>query len=98
LVFHSDKGAVTAEFMLLLPALILLLAGGIGMFQLGLQRIALEVSAFEITRAVAIGFEPELEPGLEMRVSQEGRTKCVSVTKDLLFKLESKRCLIPYGG
>jgi hypothetical protein len=84
--------------MLLLPALIMLLAAGVGMFQLGLERIALEVKAFEITRGIAIGFEPEIEAGLEVVQSPEGRFKCVSVIQAGLIKLEAKRCMVPYGG
>jgi hypothetical protein len=84
--------------MLLLPALMLLLASALAMFQLGLARIALEVTGFEIARAVAIGFEPQVDADLEVTISQEGRFRCVSVVKSSLIKLESKRCLFPYGG
>jgi Flp pilus assembly protein TadG len=96
--FSSEKGAVTAEFMLLLPALALLLASALGLFQLGLERMSLEVSAFEIARAKAIGFEPELDANLEIKTQQEGRFQCVTVSKQNLVPIAATSCMIPYGG
>jgi hypothetical protein len=94
----SDKGAVTAEFMLLLPALLVLLASGLGLFQVGLDRIALEVQGFEVARAVAIGLGPEIPDGHEMTTFSEGRLTCVLLTQESFPNLETKRCMIPYGG
>jgi Flp pilus assembly protein TadG len=96
--FSSEKGAVTAEFMLLLPALALLLASALAIFQLGLDRISLEVSAFEIARANAIGFEQEIETELEITTEQEGRFACVTVSKMNLVRMAATSCMIPYGG
>jgi Flp pilus assembly protein TadG len=96
--FSSEKGAVTAEFMLLLPGLALLLAAALGMFQMGLDRIALEVSAFEASRASAIGFEPEVPDGAELTRYQEGRFQCVRLAKSQLVPLTATSCMIPYGG
>jgi hypothetical protein len=84
--------------MLLLPALLVLLALGLGLFQLGLSRIALEVHGFELARSVAIGLTPEIPAGIEMNSFSEGRFKCVRLVQDTLPKLETKRCMIPYGG
>ena len=95
---NSEKGAVTAEFMLLLPALLVLLAAALSLFQLGLERIALETKTFEIARSVAIGYPATEEAGFEIATKDEGRFRCVSVTKQGLVNLESTRCMIPYGG
>lgn len=84
--------------MLLLPALLLLLAAALGVFQLGLERIGLEVQAFELARSVAIGFEPVGAENLEVEFRNEGRFRCVTVSKSGLVKLEATRCMIPYGG
>jgi hypothetical protein len=84
--------------MLLLPALLLLMAATLGIFQLGLQRIWLEVRAFEVARSVAIGFEPIEVQDLEIQISEQGRLKCVTVSKTQLLELALTRCMIPYGG
>ena len=84
--------------MLLLPALLLLLATTLGIFQLGLERIGLEVRAFEIARSVAIGIKPDVANDLEIQVFDEGRFRCVTVSKVALIKLVATRCMIPYGG
>ncbi|MDP5026148.1 MAG: hypothetical protein NWP32_04145 [Aquiluna sp.] len=84
--------------MLLLPALLLLLAAALGVFQLGVERIWLEVQAFEAARSAAIGFPPLEIENLEIEVRDEGRLKCVSVSKPGFMKLETIRCMIRYGG
>ncbi len=48
--FSSDKGAVTAEFMLVTPALILAVATLLGLFPLALSAIKLEVEAMQLAR------------------------------------------------
>ena len=84
--------------MLLLPALLLLLAAALGIFQLGIERIWLEVRAFEVARSVAIGFTPLEIENLDIEVHDEGRLRCVKVSKPGYIKLETTRCMIPYGG
>ena len=84
--------------MLLLPALLLLLAASLGVFQIGLERIWLEVRAFEAARNAAIGFAVPAVANLDIQVFDEGRLRCVSVSKTALLKLEATRCMIPYGG
>ncbi|HEY7854158.1 MAG TPA: hypothetical protein VIB80_03470 [Aquiluna sp.] len=98
MVWTSEKGAVTAEFMLLLPALLVLLTAALGLFQLGLERISLEVQTFEAARAMAIGFEPELREEVTVSHNQDGRFLCVTLVKNGLVDLEATRCMIPYGG
>ena len=46
----SDQGAVTAEFMLLLPALVMLFATVLGSVAFATDRIALEAKGFEAAR------------------------------------------------
>ena len=84
--------------MLLLPALLLLLAAALGILQLGIERIWLEVRAFEVARSVAIGFTPLEIENLAIEVRDEGRLRCVKVSKPGYIKLETTRCMIPYGG
>ena len=84
--------------MLLLPALLLMLAAALGIFQLGIERIWLEVRAFEVARSVAIGFNPLEIENLAVDIHDDGRLRCVSVSKSGFIKLETTRCMIPYGG
>jgi hypothetical protein len=84
--------------MLLLPGLALLLAAALSMFQMGLDQIALEVSAFEAARSSAIGFEPEVLEAASMTSYQEGRFLCVRLEKEQLLPLSATSCMIPSGG
>jgi len=84
--------------MLLLPALLLLLAASLGVFQIGLERIWLEVRAFEAARSAAIGFAVPAVANLDIQVFEEGRLRCVTVSKTGILKLETTRCMIPHGG
>jgi hypothetical protein len=98
LVWANEKGAVTAEFMLLLPGLVFLFAIGMGSFSLALSRVQLEVSAFEIARQLAIGNQPQAPAGMTLKVESEGRLSCAKLTKRELFPLTARHCMIRYGG
>lgn len=49
----SDAGAVTAEFMLLVPWLMVFLAVSLGLFQLGLKQLEALALSQQISRLVA---------------------------------------------
>lgn len=93
----SEKGAVTAEFMLLLPALILLFAFVLGSVGLSVERIALESTVFTLARQNSIGLEIEASPELRVEITKEGRLECVSITKQMLVPISSKLCLNSIG-
>jgi Flp pilus assembly protein TadG len=97
LVFSSQKGAVTAEFMLLFPTVVLALAGILGVFQLGLAQLQLSREAFSQARHLAIGNELGERLGSTFEVSEEGKWVCVTATKQLLLELEARACLIRHG-
>jgi len=84
--------------MLLLPGLVLLCAISLGSFSLALSRVQLEVSAFEIARELAIGNQPQVQSGILLKVESEGRLSCAELTKQGLFPLTAKHCMIRYGG
>ena len=93
----SDQGAVTAEFMLLLPALIMLFATVLGSVTFATDRIALEVKGFEAARSLAIGLELVAEQGIEIEKSVEGALTCAKISKQSLIPMSTKLCVMQVG-
>jgi len=93
----SDRGAVTAEFMLLLPALIVLFSVVLGSVSLAVERIALEAKAFEIARQSTLGIDVPVDPTLRVDFSNEGRLECARVQKQLVIPISTKICMLPIG-
>ena len=79
--------------MLLLPGLAIVLSLVLGGFSLGLQRIALEVEAFEAARHYSITGDTQGHP-----VTEEGRFSCVEVSSPGVIPLSAHSCMIRYGG
>jgi hypothetical protein len=50
---HSEAGVVTAEFMLLVPWLMVFLGVSLGLFQLGLKQLEVVALSQQISRLVA---------------------------------------------
>lgn len=84
--------------MLLSPALIALLAAGLGLFSIGLGKISLETQAFEIARSTAIGLDAEISSDLDVNTSQRGRLSCVHIERSGLWPVKTEHCMIRYGG
>lgn len=97
LVFSSQKGAVTAEFMLLFPTVVLALAGTLGVFQLGVAQLSLSREAFLQARQLAIGNDPEASPDVSLTERLDGRFVCVSAVRNYLFELKAEVCLPKHG-
>ncbi len=95
MVSSSDKGAVTAEFMLITPALILAVATLLGLFPLALSAIKLEVETMQLARLHGYGLDLSVTEGHEFEISAQGRVECVTVRN--LSLLESEYCVIPLG-
>jgi Flp pilus assembly protein TadG len=93
----SDQGAVTAEFMLLLPALIMLFATVLGSVTFATDRIALEAKGFEAARSLAIGLELVAEQGIEIEKSVEGALTCAKISKQSLIPMSTKLCVMQVG-
>lgn len=98
LAFSKDEGAVTAEFMLLTPTIVLALAGALGLFQLGLERLALSQSAFYEARSQAIGHGSIEQAGIDFQTRTQGQLLCVTASKSLLFKIEESGCYLIHGA
>ncbi len=97
MAFSSDRGAVTAEFMLLFPTLVLALAGILGVFQLGLTQLQLSRDAFSQARQLAIGNSIAQLPGTTFESQELGKWVCVTASKKLFIDLEAQACLMKHG-
>lgn len=96
MAFSSEKGAVTAEFMLITPALVLAVISLLGLFPLALTAIRLELVAMNLARAHSYGHEITAPDGFQFQLVHQGRISCIKVTADQLG-LESEYCVIPVG-
>jgi Flp pilus assembly protein TadG len=96
LAFRSDKGAVTAEFMLVTPALILAVTLLLGLFPLALSAIKLELTAMQLSRLHSLGESVSAPAGYEMFTYSKGRYECL-VLKSTLLILESEYCAMSVG-
>lgn len=90
-----DKGAVTAELMVLMPTV----AIGIGVIGsvLGLvsEQLTLEQDAGYLLRSHLIGNEIDATSELEVEFFQKGRLSCISISKQSLLTLRTAQCGIP---
>ncbi len=103
---NSERGSVTAEFALVLPAVCMVLAIAIGGLGLQVERICLVGLASNAARSIARG-EPEnqvvgdsLSHGVSAQVSNQGNLVCVTAYKEVsimalpeaLFRIEETQC------
>lgn len=96
MAFHSDKGAVTAEFMLITPALILAVTLLLGLFPVALSAIKLELTAMQLARLHSLGQPVSAPAGYELKTYSEGRFECLVLRSDWLI-LESEYCAMTVG-
>lgn len=96
MAFRSDQGAVTAEFMLVTPALILAVTLLLGLFPLALTSIKLELTAMQLARLHSLGETVSPPAGYELRTYSQGRFECL-VLKSPILILESEYCAMTLG-
>lgn len=91
----SDSGAVTAEFMLLMPAVILL--GGLVslLFGLSIDLVALQRQAGGLVRELAIGRELVLPQNTQAKTWNQGRLVCIQLSRPGLIKITAEQCAMP---
>ena len=90
----NQKGAVTAEFMLLMPAAILAVTLLLSFFTLALDRVKFEFEAFQFARSYFYGLET---PGLEFETSLVGDLECVEVISGSPLRFRSSYCAFKLG-
>ena len=98
LVFSDQKGAVTAEFMLLFPTVVLALAGVLGVFQLGVAQLDLSRDVFTQARQLSINGPMLPIAGVEFKSYRDGQLVCVVGQKRLAIVLEATACLFQQGS
>lgn len=81
-----ERGAVTAEFVIAMPALLLVLALSIGSIALATQRLTLTAAAGEVARLEARGDQPAARarvaaagPAVSVSRSRDGPLLCVTL-------------------
>ena len=93
----SDRGVVTAEFMLLMPALISVVALCGLLLSLGLGAIGLELEAAQAARQLGYGFE--YDPGdYVLERWREQHLACVRLTAPGLIQLQAQQCVLAAGN
>ena len=96
MAFHSERGAVTAEFMLITPALILVVTALLGLFPLALSAIKLELTAMQLARLHSLGQTVSAPAGYELEMVSSERFECL-ILKTEGLAMESEYCAIPIG-
>ncbi|MEY3561689.1 MAG: hypothetical protein RL068_841 [Actinomycetota bacterium] len=94
----SEKGAVTAEFVLLWPTILLGLAGVGFLFQLGLARLELSLLAFQQARALVVSGEVSTSGNASLHVETDSRWVCVSATRQMAFEVSETACFMRHGS
>ena len=98
LVFSDQKGAVTAEFMLLFPTVVLALAGVLGVFQLGVAQLELTRDVFTQARQLSINRSLLPIEDAQFKSYRDGQLICVVGQKRLAIDLEARACLFQHGS
>jgi hypothetical protein len=88
---NSDRGAVTAEFVVVLPAVLMILAISIGSLTAQLERLKLVSIAGMIARAVARDESPEMInsvfarqiEGRELKIFSRELMTCVELSRSV---------------
>ncbi len=82
----SERGSVTAEFAIALPAFLMVLVLAIGAIMLATQRLSLSAAAFEVARLEARGDSAAagariaaLGPGVDVSRHSSGVLHCVTL-------------------
>ena len=93
--WKSDRGAVTAELMALIPTVLLGLTALGWLLSLMGQQLALEQDLASLLRLHLIGRELDDADGLELRPFTKGRLSCLVLERPGLVTLRSEQCGTP---
>jgi len=110
---RSERGSVTAELVLTLPTVILLIVMAIGALSIQLHRIELAGLAGEVAKAVARGESEQvvegligqLAEGVGFELSEDERSVCVRLSESIqlpiaefeLLSVEESACAVVLG-
>lgn len=93
MTFRAERGSITAEFAVVLPAVLLVLVLCVGTASVSVQRIEAQSAAAAAARILArgdgageaTGAVGRLAPGARLHSTREGDFVCVSVTSTAGF-------------
>lgn len=101
----DDRGSVTAEFAIVLPAALLVLGLAVGSIMLATQRLVLSSTAAELARheargdqAAATATHRQLSAGVTVQRGREGALHCVTLSSSPVggllsaIKVSAKGC------
>lgn len=95
---NNEKGAATAEFMLLLPTLLIGLAAFLALTNWQLERLELSSLSFSAARAQAIGTDWSPPEGVLTNSFQDGRYDCVELSKAAFMPMKVRACVLQFGS
>lgn len=100
--FLGDQGSVTAEFMILIPWLLGLVALALGMFRIGILQIEATATAHQISRLAARADSLEVpreyqETAWDVDLVQELGLICALVTETTFDLVEARACAPSLG-
>lgn len=94
----NDRGAVTAEFMMLMPAMISVVAIVLAGFQLAVESIALERDVVLLARQLGYGMEISADSKYSVESWREEEYACVALERGGLIPLRSQQCVFRAGS
>lgn len=94
----SERGSVTAEFAVAIPAVMLVLAACLVCFQLAIQQLRLQDAAATTARALARGDSAAAFPGANVTTRADGELLCARLTlaaqPPLFIELSAQSCAL----
>lgn len=95
---NNEKGAATAEFMLLLPTFIIGLAALLALTGWQVERLELSSLSFSAERAESIGIDWSPPEGVSVKSFEDGRYQCVELSKTSLLPMVVRACAFKFGS
>jgi hypothetical protein len=93
----SDRGAVTAELIVLMPTVLLGISLIAWLISLATAQLRLEQDAGYLLRNHLIGKELEVASDLSLELFAKGRLSCLALAKPGLVTLRTEQCGISLG-
>jgi len=103
---RDDRGTVTAEFAVVMPAVLLVLAFGLGVVRLGVEQLRLQGAAFDAARLVGRGGPgasqviTQVHPDADFAIHRADGLVCVTASAPgrlgvlTALRLEASSCVL----
>lgn len=93
----TDQGAVTAEFMMLAPVIVLGVSVVLGAVSLGFGRLELQALSFSVARQDAMGLQVPTLEGIEVEIDRVDRLSCIQLSKTSMIPIQARSCQLILG-